>query len=456
MAKQQDTSLLAQVMEETIKQSEEDYNQAQKGLKSLFAEIQPKREKVNKAVIEQMIAKIDNKLSEQLDEILHHEEFQKMESAWRGLKFVIDKTNFRENIKIELLNVSKQDLLDDFEKSLEIIKSGLYKQISAANRTPVGAMIANYDFGPLAPDIKLLQNVANVGAMASAPFIAAAVPQFLGGEDLPHLNKIFEGPQYRKWQSFRDSEEACYVGLTIPRFLLRLPYNPESKPVKAFNYEEKVRASHDYLWGNTAYAFATRLTDSFAKYHWCTNIIGQDNGAVEDLPLHQYETKTGEIKTQIPTEVLISEQREYELAEQGFIPLTMRNKDSAVFYSANSVQKPKFFGTSQEGKESENNYKLGTQLPYMFLINRLTHYIAKMLQREKIESEKERADLEIRLNQWIGQYVSDARSHKKPLKAASIFVEEIEPGLYRIHIKVRPNLKQQDFTFSLVYQLEKK
>jgi type VI secretion system protein ImpC len=336
MAKQQDTSLLAQVMEQTIKQSEEDDNKAaQKGLKSLFAEIQPKGEKVNKAVIEQMIAKIDNKLSQQLDEILHHQEFQKMESAWRGLKFVIDRTNFRENIKIELLNVSKQDLLDDFEKSLEIIKSGLYKQINAANRTPVGAMIANYEFSPLAPDIKLLQNVAKVGANASAPFIAAAGPQFLDVEDLPHLNKE---PQYRKWQSFRDSEDARYVGLTIPRFLLRLPYHPESKPVKAFNYEEKLRTSHDYLWGNTAYAFATRLTDNFAKYRWSTNII--DNGVVEDLPLHQYETKTGKIKTQIPIEILISEQRGYELAEQGFIPLTMHNKDSAVFLSANSVQKP--------------------------------------------------------------------------------------------------------------------
>ncbi|KHD08320.1 hypothetical protein PN36_23680 [Candidatus Thiomargarita nelsonii] len=432
MAKQQDTSLLAQVMEQTIKQSEE----AQKGLKTLFAEIQPKPkgEKVNKAIIEQMIAKIDNKLSEQLDEILHHQEIQKMESAWRGLKFVIDRTNFRENIKIELLNVSKQDLFDDFEKSLDIIKSGLYKQISS----PVGAMIANYDFGPKAPDIKLLQNVANVGANASAPFIAAAGTQFLTGEDL--------GPQYHKWQSFRDTQDACYVGLTIPRFLLRLPYSPESKPVKAFNYEEKVQASHHYLWGNSAYAFATRLTDSFAKYRWTTNIIGQDNGAVEDLPLHQYETKTGKIKTQFPTEILISEQREYELAEQGFIPLTMQ-RDSAVFFSANSVQKTKFFGTS--GKESENNYKLGTQLPYLFLINRLTHYIAKILQREQIDSG--RADLEIRLNQWIGQYV-----HKQPLKAAKIFVEEVEAGWYRIHIKVRQNLKDKDFTFSLEYQLEKK
>ncbi|MEN8215110.1 MAG: type VI secretion system contractile sheath large subunit [Pseudomonadota bacterium] len=473
-------SLLEGIMEETnIKPTEEGYAETVKGLEALIGELlkRPKGEKVNKKLVDEMIVKLDEKLSGQLDEILHHDDFQKLESAWRGLKFVVDKTNFRENIKLEILNVSKEDLLDDFEEAPEIVKSGLYKHVYTAEYgqfggKPVGAMIANYDLGPSAPDMKLLQNVASVGAMAHAPFIAAAGPQFFGDEDfsrlpnLKDLKAIFEGPKYLKWQSFRESEDARYVGLTLPRFLLRLPYDPENNPVKAFNYEENVQGSHnDYLWGNTAYAFSTRLTDSFAKYRWCPNIIGpQSGGAVDELPLHQYESM-GQLETKIPTEVLVSDRREYELAEEGFIGLTMRkDSDNAAFFSANSVQKPKFFGISKEGKESETNYKLGTQLPYMFIINRLAHYI-KVLQREQIGSWKERTDLQAELNKWISQYIadqenpsSDVRS-RRPLRQAQITVEDVEgePGWYRVNMKVRPHFKYMgaDFTLSLVGKLDK-
>lgn len=473
-------SLLEGVMEETkLKPTEEGYTETLQGLEALIGELlkRPQGEKVNKNLVDHMIAELDKKLSVQLDEILHNKDFQTLESSWRGLKFVVDKTNFRENIKLELLNVSKEDLLDDFEEAPEVVKSGLYKHVYTAEYgqfggKPIGAMIANYDFGPSAPDIKLLQNVASVGAMAHSPFIAAAGPQFWGEEDfskLPNfkdLKAIFEGPKYLKWQSFRESEDSRYVGLTMPRFLLRLPYAPESNPVKAFNYEENVQGSHqDYLWGNTAYAFATRLTDSFAKYRWCPNIIGpQSGGAVEDLPLHQYEAM-GQLETKIPTEVLISDRREYELAEEGFIGLTMRkDSDNASFFSANSVQKPKFFGISKEGKESETNYKLGTQLPYMFIINRLAHYI-KVLQREQLGSWKERSDLEAELNKWLSQYIadqenpsSDVRS-RRPLRQAQITVEDVEgePGWYRVNMKVRPHFKYMgaDFTLSLVGKLDK-
>jgi type VI secretion system protein ImpC len=477
-------SALEQVMDQTIdeiklKPGEDGYNETQQALKILFAEMlkRPKGEKVNKNVVDQMIAEIDHKLSGQLDDILHNDEFQKLESAWRGLKFVIDRTNFRENIQVEMLNVSKDDLLDDFEEAPEIVKSGLYKHVYTAEYgqfggKPVGAMIANYDFGPSAPDIKLLQNVASIGAMAHAPFIAAAGPQFFGDDDflaLPNkkdLKSIFEGAKYTKWQSFRESEDSRYVGLTMPRFLLRLPYDPQNNPVKAFNYEESVQGSHkDYLWGNTSYAFATRLTDSFAQYRWCPNIIGpKSGGTVEDLPLHQYEAM-GQIETKIPTEVFVSDRREYELAEEGFIGLTMRkDSDNAAFFSANSVQKPKFFGISKEGKESETNYKLGTQLPYMFIINRLAHYI-KVLQREQIGSWKERSDLEAELNKWLSQYIadqenpsSDVRS-RRPLRKAQITVENVEgePGWYKVNMKVRPHFKYMgaDFTLSLVGKLDK-
>ncbi|MFV1951808.1 MAG: type VI secretion system contractile sheath large subunit [Nitrospinota bacterium] len=474
-------SLIEQVLEETkIKPTDEGYDIARQGVEAFISELlAPGREalKVHQSVINQMIAQIDKKLSVQVDEILHHEDVQKLESAWQGLKLVIDQTDFRENTKIELLNVSKDDLLADFEDSPEVPKSGLYKLIYTAEYgqfggEPVGTMIGNYDFGPGPQDIKLLQYMAGVAAMSHAPFIAAASPKFFGENDfnklpnLKDLKSIFEGPQYIKWNSFRESEDARYVGLTLPRFLLRLPYGKETIPVKAFDYEETVSGDHEhYLWGNTAFAFATRLAASFAKYRWCPNVIGpQSGGAVEDLPLHQFEAM-GEIQTKIPTEILVSERREYELSEEGFIALTMRKgSDNAAFFSANSCQKPKFFGQSKEGKEAELNYKLGTQLPYMFIINRLAHYI-KVLQREQIGSWKERGDLERELNTWIRQYIADQDNpppdvrSRRPLRQASIVVSDVEgdPGWYKVDMKVRPHFKYMGafFTLSLVGKLDK-
>jgi type VI secretion system protein ImpC len=434
-------------------------------------------EKVHQSVVNQMIAEIDKKLSSQVDAILHHSDVQKLESAWRGLKFAIDRTNLRENIKMQILNVSKEDLLADFEDAPEITKSGLYKQVYTAEYgqfggEPVGAMIANYEFSASSPDIALLQNVAAVGAMAHTPFVASAGPKFFGEDDflkmpnLKDLHAIFEGPQYAKWNGFRESEDARYMALTLPRFLLRLPYDEQNNPVKAFTYNETVTDDHkNYLWGNASFAFATRLADSFAKYRWCPNIIGpQSGGTVDDLPLHQYEAM-GEIQTKIPTEVLISERREFELAEEGFVALAMRKgSDNACFFSANSCQKAKFFGTSKEGKEAEANYKLGTQLPYMMIINRLAHYI-KVLQREQIGSWKERTDLERELNTWIRQYVSDQDvvdprvRGRRPLRQAQITVSDVEgdPGWYKVDMKVRPHFKYMGafFTLSLVGKLDK-
>lgn len=267
---------------------------------------------------------------------------------------------------------------------------------------------------------------------------------------LKDLQDIFSGPRYAKWQSFRESEDSRYVGLTVPRFLLRQPYDPENNPVRAFVYKERVDDNHaNFLWGNAAFAFASRITDSFAKYRWAANIIGpRSGGAVENLPVHLYES-LGDIEMKIPTEILISDRREYELAEQGFIALTMRKgSDNAAFFSANSCQKPKFFGVSAEGKAAELNYRLGAQLPYLFIVSRLAHYI-KVLQREHIGSWKERTDLERELNTWIRQYVadqenpsSDTRS-RRPLRDARVVVEDVEgdPGWYRVSLSVRPHFK---------------
>ncbi len=474
-------SLLDDIVTATkLKPADEGYDIAKRGVEALLGQlIEPGRkvDKVSNALIDEFISEIDQKLSAQLDAIMHDPEVQKLESAWRSLKFLVDRTDFRENIKIEIMNASKEELLEDFEDSPEVPKSGLYKTIYTAEYgqfggQPYSNIIANYDFGPGPQDVKLLQYVAAVSAMSHAPFIAAAGPQFFGVDsftELPNLkdlHSIFEGPQYTKWQSFRESEDARYVALTTPRFLLRLPYGQDTQPVKSFNYEEDVSDSHDrYLWGNAAFAFASRLTDSFAKYRWCTNIIGpMGGGTVDDLPLHQFESM-GAIQTKIPTEVLISERREFELAEEGFISLTMRKgSDNACFFSANSVQKPKFFGNSEEGKAAELNYKLGTQLPYMYVANRLAHYL-KVIQRENIGSWKERSDLDRELNQWIRQYVADqdnppaAVRSRRPLRQAQITVESVEgePGWYKVGMKVRPHFKYMGafFTLSLVGKLDK-
>lgn len=475
------SSLLDRVIAETQLTPEDDsYAIARRGVGAFIAELlkpQNDQEPVKKALVDRMIAEIDSKLSQQVDSILHHPDFQQLESAWRGLHLLVERTDFRENIRIELINVSKQDLLDDFEDSPELVQSGLYKHVYTAEYgqfggQPVGAMIANYQFGPGTQDIRLLQQVAGVASMAHAPFIAAAGPAFFGLSsfsglpDMKDLKDHFDGPLFSKWQGFRENEDARYVGLTLPRFLLRTPYDPEDNPVRSFSYRETVSDSHeDYLWGNTAFAFASRLTDSFARYRWCPNIIGpQSGGAVDDLPLHHFSSM-GEIETKIPTEVLVSDRREYELAEAGFIALTMRKgSDNAAFFSANSAQKPKFFGNSAEGKAAELNFRLGTQLPYLFIINRLAHYL-KVLQREQIGAWKERTDLELELNRWIRQYVADQDNPsaevrgRRPLRAAAIGVEDVagQPGWYRVSLSVRPHFKYMgaDFTLSLVGKLDK-
>ncbi|CAN95144.1 MULTISPECIES: type VI secretion system contractile sheath large subunit [Sorangium] len=474
-------SLLDEILAETkMTPGDEGYEIAKRGVQAFISElVAPRREgeKVDKAFVDALIAEIDVKLSRQIDEILHNPSFQKLESAWRGLKFVIDRCDFRENVKVEMLNCSKEDLLADFEDAPEVPKSGLYKIVYSAEfgqfgGKPVGAIIANYEFGPGPQDIALLQKCAAVATMSHAPFIAAAGPQFFGLKDfqglpnLKDLKALFEGPQYTKWNAFRETEDARYVGLVMPRFLLRLPFGANTVPVKAFNYEEDVVGKHDaYCWGNATYAFATRLADSFAKYRWCPNIIGpQAGGSVENLPLHQYEAM-GEIQTKVPTEIMLTERREFELSEEGFIGLTFRkDSDNACFFSANSAQKAKFFGQSDEGRAAEMNYRLGTQLPYMFIMCRIAHYL-KVLQREQIGTWKERADLEKELNDWIGQYVADqdvvsaATRGRRPLRKARIIVTEVpgNAGWYKVDMQVRPHFKYMGafFTLSLVGKLDK-
>ncbi|OLQ84323.1 type VI secretion protein [Vibrio ponticus] len=473
-------SLLDEIMEQTrIAPSEDGYEIAKKGIAAFIENLiatPSGTESVNKALVDQMLVELDKKVSAQMDEILHNEELQKMESSWRSLKLFVDRTDFRENNKVELLNVTREELLEDFEYSPEMSQSGLYKHVYSAGYgqfggEPVGAIVGNFAFTPSSQDMKLLKFMGSLGAMAHAPFISSVAPEFFGVdsfEDLPNIKDLkstFESPKYAKWRALRESEDARYIGLTAPRFLLRVPYSPTDNPVKSFNYSENVSSNHDhYLWGNTAFAFATRLTDSFAKYRWCPNIIGpQSGGAVDDLPVHVYES-LGALQNKIPTEVLITDRKEFELADEGFIALTMRKgSDNAAFFSANSIQKPKVFPNTKEGKQAEVNYKLGTQIPYMMIINRLAHYL-KVLQREQIGSWKERQDLERELNTWIKQFVADQENppadvrSRRPLRSARVEVADVEgnPGWYQVSLAVRPHFKYMgaNFELSLVGRLD--
>ena len=475
------SGLLDSIISQTsLSQEDDTYGVVKSGVGALISEMlksENQEEKVNKAIVDRMIAEIDAKISAQMDEILHNEKFQALESRWRGLYMLVERTDFRQNIEMEIINVSKEELLEDFEECLDITQSGLYKHVYTSGYGqfgggPVGTIIADYQLSPSNMDMKFLAKVSSIAAMSHAPFISSAGPKFFGLEsfeglpDLKDMQDVMSSPQFAAWRGFRENEDSRYVGLTLPRFLLRAPYDPEDNPISKFVYKEDVSESHeDYLWGNTVYAFASRLTDSFANYRWCTNIIGPNSGgAVKDLPVHTFESM-GDLEMKIPTEVLVSDRREYELSEQGFIPLTMRKgSNNAAFFAANSAQMPKIFANTPEGKDAELNYKLGTQLPYLFAITRMSHYI-KILQREHIGSWRERSDLERELNKWIKQYIADQENpsaeirSQRPFKSAQILVEDVagEPGWYRVKMSLRPHFKYMgaSFELSLVGKLDK-
>jgi len=474
--------LLDEIMEHTRLQPEDEgYKLAQQGVQALLKELlerdKDSEQRIDKRLVDQMIADLDKRLGAQMDEILHHPQFQTLESSWRGLKFLVDRTDFAENIKVEFINVSKEDLLSDFEDAPDITKTGLYRHVYTEEYgqfggEPVAMVVGGYEFGPGTQDVKLLQSMASLGAITHAPFIAAASESFFGLErfdqlpSLKELDSLFEGPQYAKWRGLRDNDDARNLGLTLPRFMLRPAYHGEDNPIREFNYTETCDGKpENYLWGNAAYAFASRVTDSFAQYRWCPNIIGPiSGGAVKDLPINVVEND-GQNQLFGPVEVAVSDRREYELSELGFIPLALRKgSDNAAFFSANSIQRPRFFGADDEGKQAELNFRLGTQLPYLFVINRLAHYI-KVLQRENLGSWKSRPELENELNKWLRQYVADqdnpspATRSQRPLRRAEIAVTEVpgEVGWYSVSMEVTPHFKFMgaNFTLSLTGTLDR-
>lgn len=477
----QNVSIIEGIMQKSkYSKNDESYSIAKLGVAEFITEIVKSdnaESKINRFTLDEMIAHIDDLISQQMDEILHNEQFQQLESTWRGLHFLVERTNFQENIKINILDVTKQEALEDFDSNPDITTSTLYKYIYSAEYgqfggEPIGAIIGDYALNASSPDMNFLSKMSSIAAMSHSPFLTSVDASFFGLDnyaELPtiqDLKSLLEGPQYTKWRTFRENEDSKYAGLMVTRFLTRSPYDPQENPIKSFNYKENVHNSHNHLlWGNTAYAFATRLTDSFAQYRWCGNIIGpRAGGTVTDLPVYLYEN-FGTLESKIPTEVLITDRREYELSESGFIAFTLRrDSNNAVFFSANAVLKPKIFPNTPEGKEAETNYRLGTQLPYIFLVSRLAHYV-KVLQREEIGSWKERSDVENGLNEWIRQYVSDQENppaevrSRRPFRGARITVSDIEgeTGWYKIDLNVRPHFKFMgaNFELSLVGKLDK-
>ena len=418
-------------------------------------------------MINQRIAQIDHLLSIQVNEILHHEAFQKLEASWRGLKYMLDQSETNDKLKIKVLNVSKRELLKDLQRAPEFDQSALFKKVyeeefGVFGGAPFAAMIGDYEFGKHPEDIELLEKISQTAAGAHAPFLSAASPEFFNLEsyatlDAPRdLSKVFDSTEYAKWKSFRQSEDSRYVGLTAPRMLLRLPYGRDTKTVDAFQYEEAVDGTdHDkYLWGNAAYALGTRLTNAFALYGWCAAIRGVEGGGlVEGLPVHNFRTDDGDLAMKCPTEVQITDRREKEMADQGFIPLVhSKNNDFAAFFSVQSCQKPKLYD-----KDAANaNARLSTQLPYIFAVSRFAHYLKAMM-RDKLGSFMSRENCERFLNQWIQNYVtpddtalpSVKASH--PLREARIDVAEVpgKPGVYRATAFLRPHFQLDELSVGL-------
>jgi len=419
------------------------------------------------AMINQRIADIDRLLSAQLNEILHHEAFQKLEGSWRGLRYLMDQTETGVQCKIKVLNVNKRDLLRDLKKAPEFDQSALFKQVyeeefGQFGGAPFGALIGNYEFGRGPEDMELIEKVAQVASAAHAPFLSAADPSFLNLESYAQLNvprdiaKIFDSTEYAKWKSFRQSEDSRYVGLCMPRMLIRLPYGKDGTTVEAFNYEENVDGTDytKYCWSNAAFAMGARITSAFNLYGWCAAIRGVEGGGlVEGLPVHNFKTDSGEVAMKCPTEVPIPDRREKELADQGFIPLVhCKDTDYAAFFSVQSAQKPKVYD-----KDAANaNARLSAQLPYILACSRFAHYLKAMM-RDKIGSFMSRTDCERWLNQWITNYVTPddtaAPSVKaqRPLRDAKIEVQEIpgKPGAYRAVAFLRPHFQLDELSMSL-------
>ncbi|HEX4808057.1 MAG TPA: type VI secretion system contractile sheath large subunit [Bryobacteraceae bacterium] len=418
-------------------------------------------------MINARIAQIDHLISLQLNEVMHHPSFQKLEGTWRGLKYVLDSSECSSMLKIKVLNASKRDVLRDLQRAPDFDQSALFKKVyeeeyGVFGGEPFGGLVGDFEFTKHPEDIELLERISHVAAAAHAPFFTAAGPELLSLDSFTNLGqprdlgKIFDNTEYMKWRGFRESDDSRYVGLCLPRILMRLPYGRDTKPVDGFNYEEGVDGTDHskYLWGNAAYAMAARLTNSFALYGWCASIRGVEGGGlVEDLPSHTFRTDEGDVALKCPCEVAITDRREKELADAGFIPLVhCKGADYAAFFSVQSAQKPKLYN-----KDAANaNARLSTQMPYILAVSRFAHYLKAMM-RDKIGSFMSRDQCERFLNNWIQTYAiaDDSASAivkaKNPLREARVEVMDVpgKPGAYRAVAFLRPHFQLDELSVSL-------
>ena len=420
--------------------------------------------------IEAVKAAIDRKLTEQINQILHHPEFQKLESAWRGLHHLVNNTETDEMLKIRVMNINKTELgkiLKNY-KGTRWDQSPIFKKIyeleyGTLGGEPFGCLVGDYFFDHSPPDVELLGEMAKIAAAAHAPFISGASPSVMQMDSWAELSnpadlsRYFGTPEYAAWRSLRDSEDSRYIGLAMPRFLARLPYGAKTDPVEEFDFEEETEGadSSKYSWGNSAYAMAANINRAFKFYGWCSRIRGVEaGGAVEGLPVHSFPTDDGGVDIKCPTEIAIGDRREAELAKLGFMPLIHRkNSDFAAFIGAQSLQKPAVY----DDPDATANANLAARLPYLFACCRFAHYL-KCIVRDKIGSFKEREDMQQWLQNWIMQYVDGDPAHstesvkaRKPLAAAEVVVEEVEgnPGYYTSKFYLRPHYQLEGLTVSI-------
>lgn len=420
--------------------------------------------------IEAIIAELDHKLSEQVNLIIHHEAFQKLEGSWRGLHYLINNTETDEMLKIRFMNISKNELGKTLKryKGTNWDQSPLFKKIYEAEYgqfggEPFACMVGDYAFDNSPPDVELLSEMSKISAASHMPFIAGASPSVMqmdSWQELANprdLTKIFTTPEYASWRSLRESEDARYLGLAMPRFLARIPYGAKTSPVEEFDFEEDTGAADHskYTWANAAYAMAVNINRSFKLYGWCSRIRGvESGGAVEGLPVHTFPTDDGGVDMKCPTEIAISDRREAELAKNGFMPLLHRkNSDFAAFIGAQSLQKP----FEYDDPDATANANLSARLPYLFACCRFAHYL-KCIVRDKIGSFKEREEVQKWLQKWIMNYVDGDPGHssettkaRKPLAAAEVIVEDVEgnPGYYTSKFFLRPHYQLEGLTVSL-------
>ena len=419
------------------------------------------------AMINDRISKIDELISAQLNEVLHHPDLQKLEASWRGLHMLVQNTETSTRLKLRLLNVTQKELQNDLEKAVEFDQSALFKKIyeeeyGTFGGHPFSLLVGDYTFGRHPQDVGLLEKLSNVAAAAHAPFIAAASPRLFDMNSFTELavprdlSKVFESPELIKWRSFRESEDSRYVSLVLPHFLLRLPYGPDTAPVEGINYVEDVNGTDHskYLWGNAAWALSQRITEAFAKYGWCAAIRGAEGGgAVEGLPAHTFRTSSGDLSLKCPTEVAITDRREKELNDLGFIALChKKNSDVAVFFGGQTTNKSKVYNTN----EANANARISAMLPYVLAASRFAHYL-KVIMRDKVGSFMTRDNVQTYLNNWIADYVlinDNAPQEIKaqyPLREARVDVTEVagKPGAYRATVFLRPHFQLEELTASI-------